>query len=48
MISTCSMGAGFPSFMLLDQWIPFFFGADGYLVDNRPRCGLDFLWSRHF
>ena len=28
-ISTCSMGAGFPSFMPLDQWIPFFFGADG-------------------
>ena len=28
-ISTCSIGAGFPSFMPLDQWIPFFFGADG-------------------
>ena len=28
-ISTCSMGAGFPSFMPLDQWIPFFFGANG-------------------
>ena len=28
-ISTCSMGAGFPSFMPLDQWMPFFFGADG-------------------
>ena len=28
-ISTCSMGAGFPSFMPLDQWIPLFFGASG-------------------
>ena len=28
-ISTCSMGAGFPGFMPLDEWIPFFFGANG-------------------
>ena len=28
-ISTCSMGAGFPSFIPLDQWIPLFFGANG-------------------
>lgn len=28
-ISTCSMGAGFPAFMPLDQWLPFFFGANG-------------------
>ena len=46
-ISTCSMGAGFPSFMPLDQWIPFSL-VPMDLVDNRPRCGLDFLWSRHF
>ena len=28
-ISSCTIGAGFPTFMPLDQWIPFFFGADG-------------------
>ena len=28
-ISSCTIGAGFPSFMPLDQWIPFFFGANG-------------------
>lgn len=28
-ISTCSMGAGFPQFMPLDQWLPFFFEAQG-------------------
>ncbi|NKB32771.1 MAG: disulfide bond formation protein B [Pseudomonadales bacterium] len=28
-ISTCSIGAGFPTFMPLDEWIPFFFGANG-------------------
>ena len=28
-ISSCTMGAGFPVFMPLDQWIPFFFGANG-------------------
>lgn len=28
-VSTCSMGAGFPAFMPLDQWIPFFFEAQG-------------------
>ncbi len=27
--ASCSMGAGFPEFMLLDQWIPWLFGADG-------------------
>ena len=28
-ISSCTIGAGFPAFMPLDQWIPFFFGANG-------------------
>ncbi len=28
-ISSCSMGAGFPQFMPLDQWIPFLFEAQG-------------------
>lgn len=28
-VSTCSMGAGFPEFMPLDQWIPFLFEAQG-------------------
>jgi disulfide bond formation protein DsbB len=28
-ISSCTMGAGFPSFMPLDQWVPFFFEAQG-------------------
>ena len=28
-VSTCSMGAGFPEFMPLDQWLPFFFEAQG-------------------
>ena len=28
-ISSCTIGAGFPTFMPLDQWVPFFFGADG-------------------
>lgn len=28
-ISSCSMGAGFPQFMPLDQWVPFFFEAQG-------------------
>lgn len=28
-ISSCGMGAGFPTFMPLDQWIPFFFEAQG-------------------
>ena len=28
-ISSCTMGAGFPTFMPLDEWIPFFFGANG-------------------
>ena len=46
-ISTCSMGAGFWNSMPLDQWIPFSLVLMD-LVVNRPRCGLDFLWSRHF
>ena len=29
-VSSCSMGAGFPEFMLLDQWIPWLFRADGF------------------
>jgi disulfide bond formation protein DsbB len=28
-VSTCSMGAGFPAFMPLDQWLPFLFEAQG-------------------
>ena len=28
-VSTCSMGAGFPTFMPLDLWLPFFFEAQG-------------------
>ena len=28
-ISSCTMGAGFPEFMPLDQWIPVFFEAQG-------------------
>jgi protein dithiol:quinone oxidoreductase len=28
-ISSCTMGAGFPTFMPLDQWIPIFFEANG-------------------
>ena len=28
-ISSCSIGAGFPRFMPLDQWVPFLFGANG-------------------
>jgi len=27
--ASCTMGAGFPEFMPLDQWIPWLFGADG-------------------
>ena len=29
-ISSCSMGAGFPEFMPLDQWIPLLFAAEGF------------------
>lgn len=29
-ISSCSMGAGFPEFMMLDEWIPVLFRADGF------------------
>lgn len=32
-VSSCTMGAGFPEFMPLDQWIPFLFEAQG-------MCGL--------
>lgn len=28
-VSSCTMGAGFPEFMLLDQWIPWLFSAEG-------------------
>lgn len=29
-VSSCTMGAGFPTFMPLDQWIPWLFRADGF------------------
>lgn len=35
-ISTCSMGAGFPQFMPLDQWVPFFFEAQGMCGQSPP------------
>lgn len=35
-ISSCTMGAGFPEFMLLDEWIPFLFRADGFCGQSPP------------
>ena len=40
-ISSCTMGAGFPSFMPLDQWIPFFFEAQG-ICGQSPEMPLGF------
>ena len=38
-VSSCTMGAGFPEFMPLDQWIPFFFEAQG-LCGQSPDMPL--------
>lgn len=35
-ISSCTMGAGFPEFMPLDQWIPFLFEAQGMCGQSPP------------
>jgi len=35
-ISSCTMGAGFPEFMPLDQWIPILFRADGFCGQSPP------------
>ena len=40
-ISSCEMGAGFPEFMPLDQWIPFFFEAQG-ICGQSPDMPLGF------
>lgn len=40
-ISSCSMGAGFPQFMPLDQWVPFFFEAQG-ICGQSPEMPLGF------
>jgi len=44
-ISSCSMGAGFPSFMPLDQWIPFLFGAQGACGQSPPMLFLSMVES---
>ena len=40
-ISSCTMGAGFPEFMPLDQWIPFLFEAQG-MCGQSPAMPLGF------
>lgn len=38
-ISSCTMGAGFPAFMPLDQWIPVLFEAQG-MCGQSPEMAL--------
>ena len=35
-ISSCTMGAGFPEFMPLDQWVPVLFEAQGMCGQSPP------------
>ena len=35
-ISSCAMGAGFPEFMPLDQWLPVLFEAQGMCGQSPP------------
>jgi len=42
-ISSCTMGAGFPEFMPLDQWIPFLFRADGACGQSPPMLFLSMV-----
>ena len=42
-ISTCSMGAGFPSFMPLDQWIPFSLVLMDLVVNLEMWFGLSMV-----
>ncbi len=40
-VSSCTMGAGFPEFMPLDQWFPLFFEAQG-MCGQSPAMPLGF------
>lgn len=45
-VSSCTMGAGFPGFMPLDQWIPVLFRADGFCGQSPPMLfGLSMVES---
>lgn len=42
-ISSCTMGAGFPTFMPLDEWIPFLFRAEGFCGQSPPMLLLSMV-----